>query len=129
MKLRTKLINIAKAVADQAERSPEFAAQLASILGMDATHKPRAEPTANVRPKNRRTPAVLDPVAVIREGEGVLRERLSTLSLEQLRDIVADHRMDPTKLVMKWKDISRVIDRIVEVSSSRATKGDAFRSE
>jgi len=129
MKLRTKLMNIAKAVADQAERSPEFAAHLADILRMDATHKPRNESAARARPKNRRASAVLDPVAVIREGEGVLRERLISLSLEQLRDIVADHGMDPGKLVMKWKDTSRVIDRIVEVSGSRATKGDAFRTE
>lgn len=30
---------------------------------------------------------------------------------------------------MKWKDQARVLDRIVEVSVSRAGKGDAFRAE
>lgn len=129
MKLRTKLMDIAKAVADQAERDPEFAARLADVLGADVTPKPRPEPTAGARPKNRRPPAVLDPVAVAREGEAVLRERLTVLSFDQLRDIVADYGMDPGKLVMKWKDPARVLERIVEVSLSRASKGDAFRAD
>ncbi len=37
--------------------------------------------------------------------------------------------MDPGKLVMKWKDNVRVIDRIVELSLTRSTKGDAFRAD
>ncbi|TCM80016.1 hypothetical protein EV216_12154 [Rhodovulum steppense] len=71
----------------------------------------------------------LDPVSVAREGEAALRERLAALSFEQLRDIVADYGMDPGKLVMKWKDQARVLDRIVEVSISQAAKGDAFRAD
>ena len=129
MKLRTKLMDIAKAVADQAERDPEFAARLSDIFWGDAKPKVRPEPTAGARPKNRRPPAVLDPVSVAREGEAALRERLAALSFEQLRDIVADYGMDPGKLVMKWKDQARVLDRIVEVSISRAAKGDAFRAD
>lgn len=87
------------------------------------------EKSAGARPKNRRPPAVLDPVAVAREGEVALRERLAPLSFDQLRDIVADYGMDPGKLVMKWKDPARVLDRIVEVSLQRASKGDAFKAE
>jgi hypothetical protein len=30
---------------------------------------------------------------------------------------------------MKWKDNVRVIDRIVELSLTRSTKGDAFRAD
>jgi hypothetical protein len=37
--------------------------------------------------------------------------------------------MDPGKLVMKWKDASRIIDRIIELSLARSTKGDAFRED
>jgi hypothetical protein len=125
MNLRAKLMEIAKAVADQAERDPDFAARLAEVLGADAAPKS----LVGIRPKNRRTPAVLDPVAVAREGEGPLRARLAALSLEQLRDIVADYGMDSGKLVMKWKDPNRVMDRIVEVSLTRASKGDAFRTD
>jgi hypothetical protein len=50
------------------------------------------------------------------------------LSLEQLRDIVAEFGMDPGKLVLKWKSPQKVIDRIVEISMPRAQKGDAFRA-
>jgi hypothetical protein len=69
----------------------------------------------------------LDPVALAAQGEEALRNRLAALTLDQLKDIVADHGMDRDRLVMKWRKPNRVIDRIVEVSISRAHKGDAFR--
>jgi hypothetical protein len=56
---------------------------------------------------NRRTPAVLDPIDAARQGEEALRQRLAALSLEQLKDVVADYGMDPGKLVMKWKTPQR----------------------
>lgn len=125
MKLRTKLLGLAKAIADAAERDTELAEQLDAIF----EGKAKPEPRSSARPKNRRAPAIIDPVAIAREGEDALRARLEPLTLEQLRDIVADYRMDPGKLVMKWKDASRVRDRIVETSLSQASKGDAFRRE
>ena len=132
MKVRKVLLGLARVVSDQAERDPEFAKQIADVLG---TAKPpkgaaaakRAGTTG--RPKNRRPAAVLDPVALARDGEAKLRGQLADLSLEQLKDVVAEYGMDPGKLVMKWKDADRIIDRIVELSLSRAQKGDAFRSE
>jgi hypothetical protein len=63
------------------------------------------------------------------QGEDVLRKRLSLLELEQLKDVVAEYGMDAGKLVMKWKDTMRIIDRIVELSLARSTKGDAFRAD
>jgi hypothetical protein len=57
-----------------------------------------------------------------------LRNRLGSLDLEQLRDILAEHRLDHDRLAMKWKDPARVIDRIVERVAARASKGSAFRS-
>lgn len=74
-------------------------------------------------------PAVVDPVEVARQGEQALKSRLSALSLDQLKGIVADYGMDPGKLVMKWKSAERVIDRIVEISMARAQKGNVFRPE
>lgn len=80
------------------------------------------------RPANRRPPAVLDPIAIAQQGEEILREQLAPLTLDQLKDIVADYGMDQDRLVMKWKMPDRVIDRIVHVSIGRARKGEAFRS-
>lgn len=133
MKVRKVLLDLARVVADQAERDPAFAEEIAAALGLGERHgdrspAPKRTPNAG-RPRNRRPAAVLDPIALVREGEAALRSRLAALSLDQLRDIVADYGMDPGKLVMKWKDADRVADRIVEMSLTRAQKGDAFRSE
>ena len=128
MKLRTKLLDFAKAVADAADRDPDLASRLTEIFGAAPAIPKRAEPAAG-RAKNRRPPAALDPVAVVGDGEDMLRSQLSGLSLEQLRDVVAEYGMDQGKLVMKWKDPARVTDRIVEIALARAQKGHAFRSD
>ena len=128
MKLRTKMLDPAKAVADAADRAPELASRLSEIFGAAVGIPKRPEPVAG-RAKNRRPAAALDPVVVVGEGEDALRGQLSALSLDQLRDVVAEYGMDQGKLVMKWKDPVRIIDRIVEIAASRAQKGHAFRSE
>ncbi len=136
MTLRKILGDFAKAIADEAERNPEFAERLRKILRDQTTETlPRSTPrpgghvsSEDRKRGNRRTPAVLDPVALAVQGEEVVRAKLAPLDIEQLRDIVADYGMDPAKLVMKWKTPERVIDKIVEISLTRARKGDAFRS-
>jgi len=128
MKLRTKLLDLAKAVADAVDRDPELASRLSEIFGAAPASPKKPEPAPG-RAKNRRPAAVLDPVVVVGEGEDALRSQLSALSLDQLRDVVAEYGMDQGKLVMKWKDTARIIDRIVEIAAARAQKGHAFRSE
>lgn len=130
MKLRKILAEFARTVADEAERNPDFGRRLAAALG-EAGHTDQsdAKTQAGGRPKNRRPPAALDPVEGARAGEEALRARLGELSVEQLKDIVADYGMDPGKLVTKWKTADRIIDRIVEISLARSQKGDAFRSD
>jgi hypothetical protein len=126
MSIRTALYALARAVADEAERNAEFRAELEQALGLDRSMPEGSKGEAR-RKGGRRTPALLDPIELARRGEGALRENLSILSHEQLLDVVAQYGMDPSRLVMKWKDSGRVIDRIVEVALARATKGDAFR--
>lgn len=134
MRLRKLLSDVARVVAEEAERNPDFAKKLADILvptrGVERTAMVR-DPSfsSGSRSKNRRPKAVLDPVEVARMGEQPLRARLMEFTLDQLKDIVADYGMDPGKLVMKWKAADKIIDRIVEISLSRAQKGDAFRSD
>jgi hypothetical protein len=128
--LKTRLTKLAATIAEQASRDPEFALKLEDILGNGGVAKPKGGAgTRSARKGGRRTPALIDPVAVALSGPQELQDALSRLDLGQLLDIVAEYGMDPGKLVMKWKDRDRVVDRIVEVSISRATKGDAFRSE
>jgi hypothetical protein len=77
---------------------------------------------------NRRAASLVDPLTAIQSGEQQVRNELAPLDLEQLRDVMADYRMDPSKLAMKWKDRERVIDHIVATAIERAQKGDAFRA-
>jgi len=111
------------AVAAEAGRTPRFANALEAAL------RPAGELAAPKR-TGRRAKGPFDPFAVYAEtGEVGLRERLATLDLEALRDIVAEHGMDHDRLAMKWKDNGRVIDRIVEKVATRTAKGSAFRPE
>ena len=119
------LRDLATAVASEAAQNPQFAKRLGEILE-PAPLQPGRRATSR-RPAHRRSPAVLDPVALAKDGEDALRSQLASLDLEQLRDIVAEHGMDQGRLVMKWKMPARVIDKIVEISIGRARKGDAFR--
>ena len=129
MKIRRKLLELARAIADEAERDPEFARKLGRVLGLEPRQRDKKVTKAG-HPRNRRTPAIFDPVSVLREhGDQELRSRLSGLNLEQVKDIVAQYGMDPGKLVMKWKTQDRVVNRIVELSIKRAQKGDAFRED
>lgn len=138
MKLRKLIMDTARLVADEAERNPTFGGHLLELLSAPKEavkppkparkQSPSAEVSAPSRPKNRRAPAAFNPIELAEQNEETLRLRLAELSLEQLRDIVADYGMDPGKLVAKWKDRDRVIDRIVELSIARLHKGDAFRT-
>jgi len=138
VKVRKAVTNLLRVIADEVERNPDFERRIAAALGLE--EQPNlpdqqdrqtevAAASTGQRPKNRRPPPVLDPVEIARAGEDALRTRLATLSIEQLKDIVAEFGMDPGKLVIKWKSADRIIDRIVEISMPRAQKGDAFRSE
>ena len=77
---------------------------------------------------HRRAPGVVDPFAVFSDaGEEGVRRSLSQLSIEQLKDIVAQHGMDRSKLAMKWRTSGRFVDLILETVAARSRKGDAFR--
>ena len=47
-------------------------------------------------------------------------------SLDQLKDVVAQHRMDRSQLALKWRTPERLIELIVAQTISRAHKGEAF---
>lgn len=122
--LARSLSRLVTVVANEATRSSRFAAALTRALTADVGVEPKS-----ARRTGRRAAGVIDPFAVyVEAGEEGLRGRLAALELEQLRDIVAEHGMDHDRLAMKWKDSSRVIDRIAERVVARAAKGSAFRS-
>jgi hypothetical protein len=76
---------------------------------------------------NRPSPGVVDPFEVWTSGGlDALNASLGRLDVEQLKDIVAEHGMDRTKLAMKWKTPQRLIGLIAETVESRTKKGSAF---
>jgi hypothetical protein len=133
--VRTSLHRFMRAVLEEADRNPAFDAALQEALGglPPKTKDPKTSKMAETssgepkRAKNRRAPAAFDPVHIVRSGEAILRQELSKLNIEQLKDLVSEYGMDPGRLVVKWTDPTRFIDKIVELSLSRAHKGDAFR--
>ena len=124
MTLKSKLMALTRAIAEEADRNAPFRKTLEEIL------QPKKPLASQGRPKqasrHRRAPAKIDPVSMVREGRD-LRSALAELNVEELKDVVAEFGMDPSKLVMKWKDGPRIMDHIVETSLIRATKGEAFR--
>ncbi|GLQ12070.1 hypothetical protein GCM10007913_40020 [Devosia yakushimensis] len=136
MNLKKTLGALVAIILEEAGRNPDFKERIEAVLQPPASRlesgpKPRGggPEQREHRKGGRRAPATLDPIDLVKEGEPALRARLADLDLERLLDVVAQYGMDPGKLVMKWKDRDRVIDRIVEVASARATKGDSFRKE
>ncbi len=107
-----------------AEAEPQKAGQLAARLERLLTGPAKR---ARGGRGNRRPVPVLDPFEIYRDDPGSLPGRLGTLELEQLRDLVAHHGMDPRRLVMKWKDPAKVVAHIIETVELRSRKGDVFR--
>jgi hypothetical protein len=46
-------------------------------------------------------------------GEAALRTRLRSLSVPQLREVIAAHQFDPEKQSSRWRSAARLIDLIV----------------
>lgn len=114
------LQRLVKAVVVEATKNPDFASSLEEALGIREEQQPK-------RP-HRRAPGVVDPFAMYADaGEESVRRSLSQLSIEQLKDIVAQHGMDRSKLAMKWRTSDRFIELILETVAARNQKGDAFR--
>ena len=73
---------------------------------------------------------MVDPLELFQEGrEDRLREALADLNIEQLKDIVAEYGLDPSKLAMKWKKRERIEDLIVTTIAERLAKGSVFRQD
>jgi hypothetical protein len=122
----TRVRQLCEQLVQRAEADPNtasaFAEGLARLLDDAAAPKRKL-----ARRTGRRDAPVLDPFEVFREDPAALRDRLSELDLEQLRDVVAFYGMDPRRLVMKWKTSDRVIAHIIETVRARSRKGDVFR--
>jgi hypothetical protein len=122
-----RVVAVIQVIADQARRDPHFLAKLERALTLSDRNSGQATRRSVNRP-HRRPPAVVNPFEVLHAaGASGLRDRLTLLSLDELRDIIAEYRVEPYTLAMKWKTPSRLIDLIVETIEQRSRKGEAFR--
>lgn len=125
-----QLTALAEAVLTEAARSPRFRDRLRQALASPAPtgSESHLAGSRQVGRRPQRQPPVLDPHRVLADdGPAALREQLQVLDLNQLRDIAAAHRMNEDGLALKWKTPHKLVDRILERTQSRATKGDEFR--
>lgn len=121
MNLESQVRNLFGVVLAEIRDNPRFAERVRGALGNSINTTPRRT--------GRRPPGPLDPFAVfVAEGESGLRARLEDLSVEELKNVVAEHGMDSSKLAMKWKTADRLVDLVVERVRHRSSKGDAFRA-
>jgi hypothetical protein len=138
------LANLMAVVAEEALQNAGFGARLSEVLVVDRRHEEAVSPSdaraTTVAPssrapaakprlqRGRRAPGPWDPYVVYAKvGEAGLREQLSRLGLEQLRDIIAEQGMNTDGLAMRWTKAERVVGRIVDRVVDRSAKGDAFR--
>ena len=69
----------------------------------------------------------LNPLEVILEGERILMDKLLTLEISDLKDIIKFYEMDNTNSSSRWRKKERLVNYIVDVSKSRISRGNAFR--
>lgn len=126
MTLKAKLRALLDAILAEAEGNPEFADRLDLALG----RRDESSRTPGVgRPRHRRPPGPFDPYELQVRGGSELRRQLDTLDIDELKNIVAEHGMDASKLAMKWKSSDRLIELIIDTVASRSRKGEAFRGK
>ncbi|MBI4295248.1 MAG: hypothetical protein HY669_03680 [Chloroflexi bacterium] len=118
--LRRRLKTLADAIADEAERNPEFAKSVNDLFGI--------APAQETKRKNGKT-LVPDPFEVLRlKGNEGFNQWLNALSIQELRAIVRQQRFDPSRLSDKWKTKDRFVLLIIGRVESRSKQGDTFRS-
>lgn len=133
--LLTKLFQV---IADEAVRTPRFATAVTAALAVAADDvggsegrvvpkkltRQRATPAKKVA----RQPGMFDPFEVLKvSGEEELFEKLSQLTVDQLRDIIAEQEIDTRKEAARKRSAGPIVVWTVERVKALASKGSVFR--
>lgn len=95
---------VRNALEDAAAPAPSAPAQRPSSPPPSSTRLPPAPPPAPKRQK-----ALIDPFALYDTGwEAMLRSHLERLTVEQLRDVIHQYRMDPTGRTASVSDVEEL---------------------
>lgn len=134
--LLTKLFQV---VAEEAARTPRFAKALATAFVVAPAED--GEPVAVVAPpraparkraapakKAVREPGLFDPFVVLRDsGEGDLTAKLNELTVDQLRDIIAEQEIDTRRETGRKRKAEVLVEWTVDRVKALANKGSVFR--
>jgi hypothetical protein len=121
--IRGSLRRFMEVIAEEADRNEAFAEKL--LAAISSVGKP-TERSPDRRVKNVELPG--DPFGIFQTaGAAGLQAWLDDLDLNQLKRIVRDHRLDPTRNSDKWKTRERFIQLILKRIPARARQGDSFR--
>lgn len=128
---------VLRVVAEEAARTPRFAKALVaaaqSVIGGDDTDVAAVAPAPRKRAPARRAkvvrqPGAFDPFVVYREsGPQDLERQLTGLTVEQLRDIIAEQEIDTHKETGRKRNQKVLVEWTVERVRALAEKGSAFR--
>ena len=130
--LLTKLFQV---VAEEAARTPRFAKALATAFTVApatsgqpvaavATQKPPPRKRVPTTKKVAREPGLFDPFVVLRDsGEKALEEQLHSLTLDQLRDIIAEQEIDTRSETGRKRNPKIIASWTVERVKALASKG------
>lgn len=110
-----------KRMATLIEKDPKFLAELEKWLNKyEISNEKRGERTY-------KDDSLIDAIDVYANvGLDGLRLALDKLEIPELRKIIMQTNLDPSKLSHKWKDKEKMIKLILERIAARATKGNAF---
>lgn len=119
--MKKKLKKLFDIIVQESEINEAFRKKIEELI------EPKIENKAESKKKTRREKAVLDPIGLAEKDVNELKTKLEELDIEKLKDIVSEFRLDSSRIVMKWKDKTRMIEHIITASLSRVEKGDVFR--
>ena len=120
--MKNKLKKLFDLIIEESKNNESFRKKIDDLL------EPKIEIKTEKKGKNKREAAALDPIIIAEKDVKELKIKLEELDIEKLKDIVSEYRLDPSRLVMKWKDKDRIIEHIIKAALSRAEKGDVFRT-
>lgn len=119
----TKIIkSIFNEIVKEVNSNKDFKQRLTDIIENE-----KKKISGNKRKSPRRIPGPFDPIEVFQQQPNLLESKLDALDIKQLKDIIAEHGMDRSRLAMKWKKKDRLVQLIIESVKSRVQKGEEFR--
>ncbi|QMU20920.1 hypothetical protein [Gordonia rubripertincta] len=131
------IAGLVSVIIGEAERSSRFASALTGVVdalrpadvALDgATVTAPRKRTAAPRKRVTRQPGAFDPFVVYRRGGGQeLSARLGELTLDQLRDIIAEQELDTRKETSRKRKPEVLVAWIVERVEASENKGSVFR--